>query len=378
MSHARFGIGRSIPRGLVGMLVLVALFEGFIHRHNLRFTRIEPDDWRSTAELADQALPVGGVLILGDSQNKFGISPLQVEGELGQPTQCLAIQGGQAPASYFLLKKALDSGMHPSAIIVDFEPHLLRTEPTGKTRMWAELATVRECWELCQATGDLAEFGAMVVGRFLPSYRERLEIRANLVAAFRGESSKDQPQVEMGRRNRGMNRGAIVMAKDLGNHQFDVEHWGNVSPGGWRPSKVNDLYARRLLRLAQAQKIPVYGSLMPVAPGVQGKYEQSGLDFGYIAWIQKLQKRFPDFRVLDWRHSNYEAFAFLDALHLNSVGASAVSAALGNHLKRIGHGELADERWTTMPRYQPNLSTAAVEDTSQSVAAVQANANLRR
>lgn len=370
--------GHRVPWGLLGMFALVGLFESFVASHSLRFSRIEPDDWRSASEVAEREVPAGGVLILGDSQVKFGISPFQVEAEVGQPAQCLAIQGGQAPSSYFLLRKALQGGMIPSAIVVDFEPNLLREPPTGKPRMWAELANLKECYELASSTGDFAEFASMALARILPSYRGRLEIRGNLMAALKAEPSNNAALIKMARRNRGMNRGAILMSKDLGNHQHDISTWGNPMTDPWKPSEVNDLYVRRLLRLALNHKIPVYASLMPLSPGVQAKYEQSGMDERYVAWLGKLQGRFPNFHVLDWRHANYGPLAFFDALHLNSVGASSVGSALGNHLKRVGRGELANERWTTMPTYNPNVATVAVEDSSMSDALMRATSTLRR
>ena len=370
--------GHRVPWGLLGMFALVGLFESFVAGHGVRFSRIEPDDWRSTARVAEREVPSGGILILGDSQVKFGISPFQVEAEVGQPAQCLAIQGGQAPSSYFLLRKALQAGMIPSAIVVDFEPNLLREPPTGKTRMWAELATLRECYELASSERDFAEFAGMALGRILPSYRARLEIRGNLMAALKAETSNTSALIELARRNRGMNRGAILMSKDLGNHQHDVSTWGNPMPEPWKANDVNDLYARRLIRLALDHKIPVYAALMPLSPGVQTKYEQSGIDGRYVAWLGKLQSRFPNFHVLDWRHADYGPLAFFDALHLNSVGASSVGSALGNHLKRVGRGEVPVERWTKMPTYKPNVAAVAVEDSSMSDALMRATASLRR
>ena len=369
---------RRVPWGLLGMVVLIGWGEVFVASHSLRFSRIEPDDWREAAEVASHALPAGGVLILGDSQVKFGISPLQVEAEVNQPTQCLAIQGGQAPASYFLLRKALRSGMVPSALVVDFEPHLLRDAPTGKTRMWAELASLGDCYELAATTGDFAELAAMVLGRLLPSGRARFEIRTNLMAALKGETSENPALIAMARRNRGMNRGALIMSKDLGDHQHDLAKWGNPTSTPWEPDPTNDRYVRRLLRLALDHKIPVYAPLMPLSPGVQTKYEQSGLDKRYVAWLEKLQGRFPNFRVLDWRHASYGPLAFMDALHLNSTGAAAVAAALGSHLNQVNRGEIAPQPWTIMPPYESRMTAVVVEDSSQSDALLRASVRRRR
>ena len=360
------------------MVVLVGLVEAFVAGRGAQFSRIEPDDWREAAEVAARDLPSGGVLILGDSQAKFGISPLQVEATVGQPAQCLAIQGGQAPSSYFLLRKALDAGMIPSAVVVDFEPHLLRDRPLGKPRMWAELLDLGECSELAATANNPGEFAAMALGRVLPSYRERLEIRANLMDAFRGATPSNAPLIAMARRNRGMNRGAVLMSKDLGDHKHDIATWGNPTATPWEPNPTNDRYARRLLRLAEEHNIPVYATLLPLAPGVQAKYEKSGIDGRQVAWLKRLQDRYSNFRVLDFRHADYAATAFFDALHLNATGAAAVGAALGDHLARVNRGEIAADRWTTMPRYAPPALVVAVEDSSASDAILRTSAARRR
>ena len=108
------------------MAILVVLCESYISRNDLMFSRIEAEDWKESGRVASGELPMGGVFFYGDSQVKFGVSPLLLESKLGQPSHCLAVQGGQAPTSYFMLKKTLASGVIPSAVVVDFEPHLLR------------------------------------------------------------------------------------------------------------------------------------------------------------------------------------------------------------------------------------------------------------
>ncbi len=268
--------------------------------------------------------------------------------------------------------------MVPSAIVVNFEPHLLRDAPTPQPRMWAELADWQDAYELCATTGKFADLGAMTLARWLPSYRARSEIRANLMGAFRGESSASARLVAMARRNRGMNRGALIMSRDLGNHQHDITTWGNPTSEPWRPDPANDRYARRLLRLAEERHIPVYAMLMPLAAGVQAKYESSGIAGRYVGWLRKLQARFPNLVVLDGRQTDYGPLAFFDALHLNEIGAAAVGAALGDHLTRTPRGAECDQRWANLPPAITPGVAVAVEDSAQSAALVDGAATRRR
>ena len=357
---------RKIPRGFLGMLVLVGLCEAYLSTHELKFSRIEAEDWKASAKIAKQSLPPGGILILGDSQVKFGMMPLLMESKLGQPAQCLAVQGGQAPSSYFLLRKALDAGVVPSAIIVDFEPHLLRDGIEHNRRMWPELLDLPDAAELAIEARDSDTFAAITLAHLLTSYRERFEIRDNIMAAFKGETPLMQNWLEMADRNRGMNRGALAMSKSPADRVLHTEIWGNPTPTPWTPDPINDRYVRRLLKLAMDRHIPVYCALMPVLPAVQVKYEQHGMNDRYLAWIRNLQQKFYNLYVLDWRHSNYGHTVFTDELHLDHEGAASITAALGDYLLRSFHGQGVDIRWIKMPDFQADVRQIAIEDSGQS------------
>jgi len=72
------------------------------------------------------------VLCFGDSQMKFGIAPHVVAARTGRPAYNLAIVGGQPPASYFLLRRALEAGARPSAVLFDLQgKHPCRPITTG-------------------------------------------------------------------------------------------------------------------------------------------------------------------------------------------------------------------------------------------------------
>src|SRR5947209_989512 len=134
-------------------------------------------------------------------------------------------------------------------------------------------------------------------------------------------------------RNKGMNGGALAMGRQS-HGVIDVAPWANATPKPWAPDPVNDLYARKFLGLAARNKIPVYCLLMPVAPAMREKQEKNGMDRRHLAWLRRLQERFDNLYVLDWRHSNYPDPVFTDALHLDVDGAASITASLGDHLCR--------------------------------------------
>ena len=100
----------------------------------------------------------------------------------------LAVHGGGPQASYLLLRRSLDSGARPRALVVDFPlESLMADHLTTHMGDWPELATVRDCAELAWIARDADLFATTMLARALPSFHDRLDIRANLLAALRGE-----------------------------------------------------------------------------------------------------------------------------------------------------------------------------------------------
>jgi len=378
MSPSFRDIWQRLPRGLLGALAAAAACESYIAANDLKFSRQVPDDWRQAGRAASVDRPAGGVLFFGDSQVKFGFSPLTIEARLGQPAQSMAIMGGQAPTSFLLLRRALESGAMPSAVVVDFEPHLLRDKLPDVARMSAELADLRDIAELAWDAGDSDAFAAMTLGRALPSYRQRLEIRDNLMAALRGETPMVGEAMEYCRRNRAMNRGGAVLSRNPAPKVHDVTPWGNPAPAPWAPSRINELYTKKFLGLAREHNIPVYCALMPTDPTLLIKRVACGMEGRYIGWLHWLQGQYPNLYVLDWRHAKYQPTVFMDALHLNVDGVTSISVALGDYLRRSARGEGVDVRWVSMPEFKLDGTEVAVEDLGQSGVVMRSSAARRR
>jgi hypothetical protein len=347
------------------MLALIVLTESFIARNDLKFSRIEANDWKTTAESARSSGQFGGILCLGDSQVKFGLLPLVMESKVGQPVECLAVQGGQAPSTYFLLKKALEAGARPSALVIDWEPHLLKSGAEHNVRMWPEITDLSDNLELSWTAGDASGFLSRLMAGIFPSYRARTEIRDNIKAALNGETPQMPEWIERSARNRMMNRGATALAKDHIGRTADLNRWGNKVATPWSAHPVNTAFARKTLKLAEAYKIPVFIAIMPVSPGMLQKYEQNGMDQPYTQWVKKLVHRFPNVVVVDLRRSNYDASVFYDPLHLDRDGALSASLAFGRFLRDHLDQPPTANRWVQMTPYQPAVAEVAFEDTTQ-------------
>src|SRR4051794_23517903 len=97
--------GRALPWGLLGMLALVGAVERTVIRGNLALRNGRAESWGRTAR---DVKPARGcdVLLFGDSLVKSGLIPRALGRGTGRSTFNLAVVGGSAPSSYFLLRRA--------------------------------------------------------------------------------------------------------------------------------------------------------------------------------------------------------------------------------------------------------------------------------
>src|SRR5262249_46347702 len=122
---AKAGRRRVLPWGLLGMLGLVVAIESFVARDLLDFSDPVSLSWRLAARWAAHAAPGRPVRSAGDSLIKPGLIPRVIPARSGLAATNLAIARGPAPATFFLIRRAFDSGARPAALVVDFKPNVL-------------------------------------------------------------------------------------------------------------------------------------------------------------------------------------------------------------------------------------------------------------
>jgi hypothetical protein len=269
--------------------------------------------------------------------------------------------------SYFLLRRVLEAGARPSAVILDVKPSILLGSPDYNIRYWQEVLTLRESLDLASADRHFTLFVKVLVGRVLPSFRSRHEIRGALVAALRGEASPLRSINQVCQRNWRANSGANVAAKNPGfTGVVDPEQRRNLHTNIWHTHRANTTYLTRILELTRERGIPVYWLLPPLAPALQAQREESGAEKGYEKFIGSMQARFSHLTVVDGRHSGYEPRLFVDATHLDGQGANTLSGDLARLLKRELSASSHANRWLPLPAYRDMPALAAWEDIDQS------------
>jgi len=351
------------PAGLLGMIALVAMVEMTIARHPLPFVETASLSWR----LAHESIPIEAkrteVAILGDSLVKIGVIPEVIRAGSGFQTYNYAMAQAPAPATYFLLRRLLEAGGRPSRLVIDFKPSVLAGGPRYSLRHWQTVVDLREAFELARDSRSprlLVEIG---LGRVLPSYRDRLEIREAIRSSLQGEPAPTFATNRLARRNWSINQGAHLNAS-RSSFPGDVapEIHKKLLTEGWKPHRINVLYVDRLLQLAEAHQIPVVWLIPPLPPQLQAAREGSGADRAYLDFVRSMVAKHPRLAVVDGRHSGYDNANFADHTHLNGRGAIAMSRDLAAILR----GPESRPRWVDLPRFVDRPGSFPVEDVDQS------------
>jgi hypothetical protein len=372
--HRAAAAGRRtvIPWGVVGTIGLIVVIECFVARNWLDFTDPVSLSWRYSAAAVESESPGSELLCLGDSLIKHGLLPGVIERGTGRRTVNLSAARAPTLLTYFFLRRALDAGARPRAIIINAKPAVLLAGPEFNARYWQEVLTPRECLEFSLMTRNGPFMLATIAGRLLPSIRSRLEVQSHVLAAVRGEPDCIPAINRVLLRNWTVNRGANVAAvhSDRPDEaEPDIER--KLHPGLFFVDPTNVQGIDRLLQLAAARDIPVFWLLTPLSPVLQTLRDQSGAEVAYEQFVRAFLLRYPRLlTVLDARRGAYPSSLFADHTHLNVQGALALSHAVATTLKPL----LARPRSASGPVWlavaRPTERTAAsgviVEDLEQS------------
>jgi hypothetical protein len=362
-------VGRSkwagCPFGFLGAMALILAVEGWIVEHKDACLGAGQWGYRIARTRADSGDPRRGVLCFGDSLLKAGLAPTVIEAESGLPAYNFAMVGGQAPGHYFLLRRAIEAGTRPRAIVVEYLPRLMAADPVYNVENWPFVATPAECLEMARATADPGLFTDLALRELLPSVRCRNSIRAHLMFALNGTFSYIAAEIVGARRNWEVNRGAHIEASRPGRIE-DVESWMREYFASFRCADANRYYIEKLLDLASRHRIPVFWALPPYKPELQARCERSGFDSAHEGFLRSLQARYPGLRVIDGRHAGYDPGVFIDLHHLGREGAATFSSEVARLLRRSLDDPSATPRWLELATYRASSTAGAIEDMDES------------
>ncbi len=326
---------RPAPWGLVGMLVLVGLGEAIVGHVEPSIVGVEPWDWRRTGQAASLSPEVraASVLCFGDSLVKLGVQPRVLEAGLGENRRAynLALCAGRAPSSYFLLRRVLEAGARPEALVVDFNDSFLSEPPETTIRLYSELLRFEEARELARTMARPDFASTVLTFQGLRVAKNRFEIRRAIIDALLGRPDEGKRAASVAlRKNWKRNQGGQVMPKVATPLPDDPAAWAWVQPSGWRADPTNVAYLLAFFELAEAHQIPVFWLLPPLHPGFSARRAELGLNAPFDAFVSETLARIPRVVVVDGRAAKYDASVFIDMAHLNLDGSRRLSESLAS------------------------------------------------
>jgi hypothetical protein len=367
----------AIPRGLLGMLALVWAVESGLGRDASCFTTGVEMSWRYAAKAAQREARDCDILCFGDSAVKFGVVPRVIEARTGRKAYNLALYGGPPLASAVLLRHALANGARPTAVLVDFMPHLLGQGPYEHPLRWPLVADWPDLIELGWTARDSDLLARVLASRLLASYRFRHDVRANLLAALEGKENHVHWALPILWRNWVVNRGAQVTQRRPRHAEPPLVADKALYPDSWQLDPVSESYFWRFLDLAASRKIRVYWLVPPYSPEVYAHRHALGLEAPYNEFIRRAQVRYPDLVVIDARHAEYDPAAFVDPVHLDRHGAEIYSRDLAAILA-TDRARPPGPRLVALPPYRERPDGMAIEDINDSRIVLQSRPGSRR
>ncbi len=355
------------PSGLLGTLAIIAAVEASLAASPLRFADTASLNWRLAADDVDREAARTEIACLGDSLTKIGVVPEVIRAGTGKRTYNFAMARAPAQATYFLLRRLIEAGGRPSAVVVDFMPSIQAGRPRLGLRHFQEIATAREAWELARDDGSFQFLAPFLLGRLLPSIRYRLEIRESVLSALGGEVAPTIRTNRLALRNWSINLGNHLNPPTPFSGAVPDHLTRNLGVEKWRCHRINELYIDRLFDLARSRSIAVYWIIPPLSPPLQSHRDRAGAEGEYTGFVRSMQARHPEIRVVDGRRAGYASSAFADSTHLNGRGSMAFSHELAAILKdpegRPG--------WIDLPPYRDWPVDVPAEDIDQSRVAVE-------
>jgi hypothetical protein len=244
----------------------------------------------------------------------------------------------------------------------------------GQARVWQELASIRDAFDLAWTAQDSSLFALILIGRAVPSIKDRFEIRASVLAALRGDSYSGMVNdwISPARRNWWRNLGAEAGPKNpaFEGHLGAGDQW--LCPDTWKRDPTMLIYLKRFLELAAARDIAVFWLVPPIAPEAQALCDQKGLTAQLNEFVSSAQARFPNLVVLDARHSGYQHTVFQNPPHLDLQGAFALTTDLATILVRYFSETTFPTRRVDFPLYRDRPIPLPLEDVNQSRIALRA------
>jgi hypothetical protein len=339
---------RRCPTGLVGALGLILLLDPILARipgGDDRRSRLQTS-WQSAWRSASEPQARAEILCFGDSLIKLGILPRVLEARLGRSAYNLAVLGGQPPTSDYLLRRVLEQGHVPRALVVDFSPLLLGMDPRVNLDWWAGLLQAPERLELACRARDPGLSVSVILHGLVASLSNRDAVRVAMGwAPLEGEERLAGDDLRALLRNWDLNRGAQVAPRSFVPIRGSLPRPHDRPGWRWQPHPAHAFFVERFLTMAQDRRIPVYWVIPPAEAAWLARNERIGTVGAYRRYVREQVSRYPVLTVLDLQRAGWDRRWFRDPIHVNRDGAIRLSLAVADAIAQPDRTQDTGERW---------------------------------
>ncbi len=357
-----------IPWGFLGALVAIVAAESIVAPRWRELSDPVSLSWRFADEAARHDAKGKDLLFLGDSLVKHGLIPSVVEASSGLSGANLAAARGPALLTDFILRRAIESGARPSAIVIETKPAVLIGGADYNAHYWPAALTARECLEMGWAVRKGTLGLAAMTARLIPSLQSRLEIRSGLMASLNGTTDRIPEINRMLLRNWTTNDGAnVALLESPYRGLLSPEIQEKLHPDKWYVDHSNKVGIDRMLKRSRDHQIRVFWLLPPISPGLQAWRERSGAESHYEKFVRSYCDRFPaTVTILDGRRIAREPSLYVDATHLSGRGAIVLSRSIAPVMaSELRSPKLKPPAWITLEE-PPAAPDPPLEDVEQS------------
>ncbi len=310
----------------------------FIQFGGMNFFNREYPMWMHKKKQMEQKSPVDrDILIFGDSRTLAGVLPKT----LSPDALSLAIGGSSSIEAYYLLKHYLRLNKPPKQILFSMTPlHFLKESCFWNRNVMFKFLSVEDSLEVlnrsrkkkmkpCPFYCGKGRFGKAEI------YWKYWSHKLNLPYLYRAEIVKARL---FDRRESNLTRWNYL--EETNGHSFfgrKKKASGMIQETKHKTFQTRKLlvqYAKDFLMLARRNGIQVIVVNVPVNDPSYKKLKPKFLD-GYTAFLEKLQKQFPEM-IVDSGYPHYPVNHFGDTSHLNERGAKRFSRYLKERYFMVG------------------------------------------
>ena len=242
---------------------------------------------------------------------------------------------------------------------------MLADQPRLSVRTYPDLATARDVADLAWTSRDAEFFSTTLLGKVLPSYKCRFEIKASILGAFNGQRASSWPRESVVWATWKANDGAQPMPPMPIRPPIDLSVVATLSPSQWSVDAINAAYFEKFLALAAEHKLPVFWLMPPLGPAIHAHRGLVGSDRAYGDFARQALRRFPNVTVLDARASGYDDAVHIDLIHLDHRGAAVLSGDVARAMTdRLGGR--SDDRWVDLPAYAGRIGDESSAEVARS------------